>query len=854
MDRSADFVMPSPKRIRLEASEPDPAFGPATVIDDMDDLYGTPPVQLHGPTKDSHVLAPALCNISSPIEQKPFQLPGLGMFNGDSAYALETPPQHSQPYVSFSEIQQSSSTEKLKDMEQEDEHELQVNGELNTAVDDKLFAHDGAAGPANVSPIAGEIVAEGNATGTATSEERVSNAEVPINQDVTRSGFALERPALEWHSSGTVFDNGGNHWLINVPSTAPEPNNIEGGTHEQVPQENDSGLDGDNAQGKLFLRQNSVAEQSAKDILTKPTFEEPVEANKDNEEAEFELDSSPLGSESCSDESTDTTSSDDSDADDYEMLSPAEQARRLMAEDGGSDNDGKGKGRNIIAEVPRTLNEKPDELVPKPTVVITEDMKIEELGLVENTIENLALIKANTSGEYQVLESGSLLCLQDRNVIGVVSETLGRVQQPYYSVRFTNSTAIAEAGIEKGTKCFYVVQHSTTVFTQPLKAFKGSDASNLHDEEVGDDELEFSDDEAEAEHRRQIKQHRMAKRSAREGQPDGFSRGPEHRPGGPGARLSGGLHPVQEHPPNGAEAALNYDDVDGLNANNKEDEDGLYTPLKRPSNLHEILSGSAPPMNNHASRGNATRGRGDGRGANRGRGDSRGRGGNRGMRISERGGKQIHKDQGNRGGTRQPHGHPSPPKPQTNGFSPSQPNVLPPRPRPETIGYQRSTHQGNNFPHPPPRHSPIPSPAFQPQQQFPTYTHSVPPPPQYPTAYNQPYFQQPQQPPHPYNFPQQNQPQYYQPQGYVQQFAPQPDMSISPRPQQYPPSIPPGAHINPNLFKQQGQPPSPQGWQQSYNQPQQQQQQAYSAGNNNTGPANGAMLHDLLRDLGGAGG
>jgi hypothetical protein len=38
-----------------------------------------------------------------------------------------------------------------------------------------------------------------------------------------------------------------------------------------------------------------------------------------------------------------------------------------------------------------------------------------------------------------------------------------------------------------------------------LKAQKGSDASNLHDEEVGENEAEFSDDEKEAEHKRLMK-------------------------------------------------------------------------------------------------------------------------------------------------------------------------------------------------------------------------------------------------------------------------------------------------------------------------------------------------------------
>ena len=706
-----------------------------------------------------------------------------------------------------------------------------------------------------------------NAPSTALDSDTVrgTHAEILQDNDVGKngdcSGSELAHVSLVWHSSGTVTDN--SLWLHgicsieNAPSTAPVSNAARGGTHAEVIEEKDIGQDGDGPRKRWFSGAKPVIDQSEKTFSSDPTFEDLAEANKDNEEAEFELDSSPLGSHSSCDDSTDTSSSNDSDADDYEMLGPAEQARRLMAEDGGSGDDGKGKGRKVVAELPRTLNEKLDELVPKPTVVVTDVMKIEELGPVENTVDNLALIKANTSGEYQVLESGSLLCLQDRSVIGVVSETLGRVQQPFYTVRFTNATAIAEAGIEKNTKIFYVAQHSTTVFTQPLKAFKGSDASNLHDEEVGDDELEFSDDEAEAEHKRQIKQQRTAKRTARDGQPARFSCGSQQRSSGPSHRLNGGLHPAQERPPNSAEAVLNYDDADGMNFDDNKDQDGPYTPLVRPSNLHEILSGKAPPVDNHTRRGNTNRGRSDTRGGNRGRGDNRGRGGNLGVRDLERGGKQNRKDYGNRGRTDQSYGHRNPATPQTNGFSPSQPNGLPPRPRPETVGYQRSTHQGNGVPYSPPQQLPVPSPVYQIQEQPQSHTHPGYPS-QYPNAYSQPILQPPTHQSYPSYFPQQNHSQYHQPQqsisrqGYLEQFAPRPDMSFPPRPQ-YPPSIPPGAHINPNFFKQQGQSASPQGWQQGYNQQQQQQQQVFSASNSTdpTAPlANPTSLQELLRGLG----
>ena len=49
---------------------------------------------------------------------------------------------------------------------------------------------------------------------------------------------------------------------------------------------------------------------------------------------------------------------------------------------------------------------------------------------------------------------------------------------------------------------FHLPARSKFVFVSQIKAYKGSDASNAHDEEPADDELEFSDDEAERAHKR----------------------------------------------------------------------------------------------------------------------------------------------------------------------------------------------------------------------------------------------------------------------------------------------------------------------------------------------------------------
>ena len=425
-----------------------------------------------------------------------------------------------------------------------------------------------------------------------------------------------------------------------------------------------------------------------------------------DEHPEWEVDSSPIGS---SDDSSSEESSSESDSEDeekaYKLLSPEEQARILMEGDGGSDDEGGGKGVKGSGGQLRTKNEIPEEIIPKPDVIVTPDMRIEELGHAEAIVENSILIKAKISGEYKVLDSGSVLCLEDRSVIGVVSETLGQVQQPYYSVRFTKTTDITEAGLSIGTKIFYSEHHTTYVFTQALKSFKGSDASNLHDEEVGDEEVEFSDDEAEAEHKRQLKQKRIERRGGRMQQNGGHPH----------------AHPLrQETKAYDPSVGISYDDVE---------DDGPYKPLARPIGYAEHVGRTEAPQeggsygqrspdasNDHfrggRGRGRGDRGRGRGRG-NRGRGDGRGRG----------------------------HSHAHPSHNQPNGYSlpPSNSGHYPPA---------LSTPQANSYPLTPQTNSPMtPSNGYYsnispgghyPSQQPPMW------PPQYQPhqAYQKPYPQQ----------------------------------------------------------------------------------------------------------------
>lgn len=296
----------------------------------------------------------------------------------------------------------------------------------------------------------------------------------------------------------------------------------------------------------------------------------------------------------------------------------------------------------------KTQNEV-EEQYQKPDITVTDAMQITELGNVENIVDNLMLIKANVSGDYHVLESGSAVCLENRTVIGQVSEPIGRVQEPRYSVGFANAEDISTFGITKGTRIYYVNDHSTFVNTEPLRAEKHTDASGQYDEETN--VKEFSDDEEEAMYKREIREKK--KDLKRKANPDSYDDQPAAYTNLPYANES--ANPRESAAPSTYQnAPLKYSD--------DEDEDlGMYRPLARPDRFEDVVGAGAPLEDrSHVRRGNmrgrggwVDRGRGfRGRGAmGGGRGDRGGmhNGGGRGDRF-DRGGGNHSGGRGDRGG------------------------------------------------------------------------------------------------------------------------------------------------------------------------------------------------------------
>lgn len=572
--QSTDNIsLPPAKRIRLEPANYDAADMAFTAagVDDMDDLYGTP---VEGSTSATSPHGDE-CNAprhpsTTPLSPPMGSIPGLGLIS---------PPAREPPAVHNSSKDGEQERIKIQPVGRSEDHAVDPEGSgLSLASYSTAEVVDTKA-QYNMEPVS-----------LATQPEELRDPSV--TSQVTADGVPGIRMDSQDHTDIVAEDNGQGEPAVEASRNDPVPT----GTSD-VPTK---------------TSQLTVGEQvSQSKVADDEEFVRAAEANKDDPSAEWQLDSSDAetsGSSSSSDSDSDTH--DDDDDDEGVLLDPEEQARILMREEAADGDIG-----GPVSKTPlRTANEKPEEKIEKPNVVVTPDMKITELGDVEAMVDNLVLIKGKTSGEYQVLEMGSVLCLADRSVIGAVAETLGRVQEPRYAVGFSNADEVGEAGITKGTVIYYVDQHSTYVFTQPLKSIKGSDASNMHDEEVLGEEIEFSDDEAEAEYKRNLKR---AKQVAR-GESGG--RGAHSHIG----RVEKRGNSVKADYPTGG---INYDDV--------EDAD-MYTPLARPENLHEMMStGKAPVEERNA----------DGRGARGGRGRfGRGRDdrGGRGRRDHDRGGHHTH--------------------------------------------------------------------------------------------------------------------------------------------------------------------------------------------------------------------
>ncbi|BGO98094.1 hypothetical protein NBRC10513v2_002094 [Rhodotorula toruloides] len=230
-----------------------------------------------------------------------------------------------------------------------------------------------------------------------------------------------------------------------------------------------------------------------------------VEVKKEDQMADdLSSDSSDSDSDSSSSESDSTTGA--------PQGGRRNRRNRQRAASVASDIDDDESGIVSSKTAPKTEHEVVEPDVAPPAVQkLDENAEIAKFGKVESVIENVVVVKAETGGDWRVLDEGTVVCWEDKTVIGTIFETFGSVQQPFYSIRFPSSAPPDRTVFTISRPVFYSPNLASFVFTRDLRHIKGSDASNIWDEEVAAHEIEFSDDEEEAEYRKRIKAERRAR-------------------------------------------------------------------------------------------------------------------------------------------------------------------------------------------------------------------------------------------------------------------------------------------------------------------------------------------------------
>ncbi|KAG5637656.1 hypothetical protein H0H81_003733 [Sphagnurus paluster] len=158
-----------------------------------------------------------------------------------------------------------------------------------------------------------------------------------------------------------------------------------------------------------------------------------------------------------------------------------------------------------------------DVAIPDILEVGPEEV-LEKVGEIMTIMGNTVIIMGIPSelanrGSERALDSDTLLVFKDRKVLGYVFETFGPTSQPLYQVKFNKEHPLDVEKVQISREVFHVPARSNFVFLSHLKELKGSDASNVHDEEPADNELEFSDDEAEAAYKSSLKRKRGESRA-----------------------------------------------------------------------------------------------------------------------------------------------------------------------------------------------------------------------------------------------------------------------------------------------------------------------------------------------------
>ena len=134
--------------------------------------------------------------------------------------------------------------------------------------------------------------------------------------------------------------------------------------------------------------------------------------------------------------------------------------------------------------------------IPIPIKLNLND-EITFFGQINSIIENNKIIVNNTNlnDNNNILDLDNIIYLENKENFGFVDDVIGNIDNPIYIIKIYPN--LIKNKFNVGDKLFYCNEKCKFVNKYNLIGKKGCDASNAFDEEIAENEKDFSDDEEE---------------------------------------------------------------------------------------------------------------------------------------------------------------------------------------------------------------------------------------------------------------------------------------------------------------------------------------------------------------------
>lgn len=224
--------------------------------------------------------------------------------------------------------------------------------------------------------------------------------------------------------------------------------------------------------------------------------------------AEYEFDSSSEDLSSDSDQEEDTKSSlssMDEEITDYEQIKKLVDAMEDgQPEDVGGHASLHAADHELFGDFP---------LPDVSQILISEEETLCYAGEVQAHLEGMVVVKAPKNQKVPLNEGCVLILESARQPIGIIEDIFGPITDPLYALRFCGAQEVYDSVIQ-GARIAFVERLANYIPNYEELKEKGYDANDVAAQGEDNDNVEFSDDEAEAQFKRQLK---AAKRKTSDG-------------------------------------------------------------------------------------------------------------------------------------------------------------------------------------------------------------------------------------------------------------------------------------------------------------------------------------------------